>query len=139
MGRPRTGQDTLHAVNHGGDILLHLLLPVQPWDVRRHLSVNGGGVSDQVRPLGVGEDGGGGVGERVRQHDPPQPTFHVHGGGDGPPGQTPTSPSEVAPCTTYKANTRYEMMMIRIICESLACYIKRYTSMNYHYVLTESL
>ena len=58
--------------------------------------------------------------------------------------QTPTSPSQlsepVAPCTTYKANTRYEMMIITIIiCESLACYIKRYTSMSNHYVLTESL
>ena len=85
--RAKPGQDALHAINHRGDLLLHLLLPVQPGaHVRRHLALrlDRGGVPDQVRPAGGGEDGGGGVGQRVRQHDLPQPQqLDVHGRGDG--------------------------------------------------------
>ena len=49
-GTEQPGQDALHAINHRGDVLLHLLLPVQPRDVRRHLPlrVDGGGVADEV-------------------------------------------------------------------------------------------
>ena len=49
-GSKSAGQDAVHAVNHRGDLLLHLLLPVQPGDVRRHLPLrfDGGGVAEQV-------------------------------------------------------------------------------------------